>query len=388
MAHSEKICRNPTVKKNGCSQIWLRITIDRKIKYYPTGYEIQPKYWDDMNNVVRGSYTLSIDLQNSLDKILIEAKQAIIKLTDEKIDINFPNFENIFLNATDCTDFIALSKEYVEKNKHKFAAETYRLYNTEIAKMQEFKANISIKDINLDFYRDYERFLYTTKKNSTNTVAKGIKHVRKLENALVYHGKMKKSNSNLYKIKTVPSGREFLTYEDVLKLEEYYDTKCDVNYIKNALKCFLFACYTGLRYQNIVQLKFSDITQNAVIISDIDTVKNKEVMSIPLTSHAKKYLPVMNYDSNNGNDELIFHVPSNQKINAYLKLADTGAELHKKLHFHIARHTFATISLNIGIPLEVVQRLLGHRSIKTTQIYAKIMEKTKYTEMDKWDQLK
>ncbi|HAT76663.1 MAG TPA: site-specific integrase, partial [Flavobacterium sp.] len=81
----------------------------------------------------------------------------------------------------------------------------------------------------------------------------------------------------------------------------------------------------------------------------------------------------------------VFRTITIQKTNEYLKLALTTANIKKKVTFHCSRHTFATCSITLGIPYEVVSKLLGHTDLKTTQIYAKIVDEVKIKEIDKWN---
>jgi site-specific recombinase XerD len=107
--------------------------------------------------------------------------------------------------------------------------------------------------------------------------------------------------------------------------------------------------------------------------------KTEREVYIPLTKRAIDLLP--KEDTSNK----IFKVISNQKTNSYLTDIMSKATIDKKISFHCARHTFATVSIELGIPLEVIQTILGHTSVKTTQIYAKIISAVKTREMDKWN---
>lgn len=109
----------------------------------------------------------------------------------------------------------------------------------------------------------------------------------------------------------------------------------------------------------------------------IQTTKTREVVRIPLSDKALTLI-----DAKKGR---LFIVYQNWKENKILSEISKISRLKKKITFHVARHTFATISLNLGIPIEVVSCLLGHTSIKTTQIYTKILNSTKVSMMQKWD---
>ncbi len=385
MAYSVQIIRKQVVKKNGNSQIILRIIIDRKLKNFNTGMQIEPKYWDDKKNIVRNTYPLSIKFQKILDDMEYKAKQSFFELISDEINVSFESFENKFYNKDNASkDFFVVAADYINSNKARFSNATFKLLHTEIGKLKKFKSTINIRDLNYNFYTEYERYLYGIG-NHTNTVAKSLKKIRTIENALVRSGVMKKSNSDIYKIKQVPSTREYLTLDELKALDKHY-ANINNDKLKNVLKNFLFCCYTGIRFQTLESIRYCDIGNDSVLITNPLSVKNNEVISVPLSSYALKYLPEdVKLDNNAGDTRMLFEVSSNQKSNDYIKTIADICGINKQIHFHMARHTFATISLNIGIPIEVVQRLLGHRSIKTTQIYAKIVERTKFDHMKKWD---
>jgi len=147
---------------------------------------------------------------------------------------------------------------------------------------------------------------------------------------------------------------------------------------KIVLDIFLFACYTGLRYSDITQLKKENITfeqfdKEKIHIIRIKMHKTKLDVSIPLIPKAVKI-----YES-----EVIFTKFTNQYLNRTLKEIAQKINFDDKLTFHIARHTFATVALNRGIPIEVVSKLLGHTQIETTEIYAKVNDTYKVNQMKK-----
>ena len=109
--------------------------------------------------------------------------------------------------------------------------------------------------------------------------------------------------------------------------------------------------------------------------------KTQDDVSIPLPPQAIVLL------EEGFQNQRVFKVNANQVTNRYLKEISEKAKIKKKITFHCARHTFATISLSIGIPLEVVSKLLGHKDLKTTMIYAKILDDLKIKYMEKWDEI-
>ncbi len=140
---------------------------------------------------------------------------------------------------------------------------------------------------------------------------------------------------------------------------------------------FLFSCYTGLAYVDVKKLKRSEIEKGIDGKLWIYTHRQKtdSLSRIPLLQTALGIIKKYEEHPQCIADDLLLPVISNQKMNAYLKEIADVCGIDKLLTFHIARHTFATtVTLNNGVPIETVAKMMGHSSIKTTQIYAKVLD--------------
>jgi site-specific recombinase XerD len=176
-----------------------------------------------------------------------------------------------------------------------------------------------------------------------------------------------------YKGKTIPTVKSILNFEDIRLIEEY-ETKSEP---KNVVKdLFLFMSYTGLSYGDLNALTKSDIqlSINGNKIIKISRKKTREYCMIPLMSKAEGIINKYNNHPKVLNSVLALPVISNQKINQYLLEIQKELKITKKMTCHVARHSFATNALEMGVPIETVSKALGHSSIKTTQIYAKVTE--------------
>ena len=182
-----------------------------------------------------------------------------------------------------------------------------------------------------------------------------------------------------FQVKTEKPKREFLTQRELKKLRK---KKIEIKRLAIVRDIFLFACYTGLSYADISKLAKQHVRtgndgKKWIII---DRTKNGSRCRVPLLPVAKKILKrYKNYPTNTSKG-LLLPVNSNQKMNAYLKEIADICGIKKNLSMHVARHTFATtITLTNGVPIETVSKILGHSSLKTTQIYARILD-TKISE--------
>lgn len=172
------------------------------------------------------------------------------------------------------------------------------------------------------------------------------------------------------KPKRTSSNRIYLTLEEVKKLSE---TECGDWRVKYA---FLFCCFTGLRYVDVSRLRWKHIKQmdSGEYQLEIIQEKTKEPVYIPLSENALKWLPEKGI---NGWDNLVFPFGDRSIIYDYLKKWAKDAGIEKDIVFHTSRHTCATLLLRYGADIYTVSKILGHTSVKTTQIYAKVMDETK-----------
>lgn len=192
-------------------------------------------------------------------------------------------------------------------------------------------------------------------------------------NVAVRSGIIKKNPLQLvekdYKPQPPESQRVYLTIDEVKRLIE---TECKKPIYK---KAFLFSCFCGLRVSDVARLKWSDInTQNGQMKADIRQKKTDEPLYLPLSENAVKWLPER---MDGGEGEPIFKSVSVAHASTIVKDWARAAGITKNVTFHTARHTFATMLLTKGGDLFTVSKLLGHKDISTTQVYAKIVDQKK-----------
>ena len=178
-----------------------------------------------------------------------------------------------------------------------------------------------------------------------------------------------------YKAKVKEVIREFLTEQEIQSLMEKEFVSERLELVRDI---FVFSCFSGLAYIDVKQLS----KDNIVLGIDGDKWINKNRQKtdtnskIPLLPTAQYILDKYANHPVCVNEDKLLPIFSNQKMNAYLKEIATVCGINKELTFHIARHTFATtVTLSNGVPIETVSKMLGHTNLKTTQHYAKILDK-------------
>ncbi len=169
--------------------------------------------------------------------------------------------------------------------------------------------------------------------------------------------------------------KEYLTLEEVKRLA---DTPCDDWRVKHA---FLFCCFTGLRYIDVSRLKWKHIAKisDSEYQIEVTQQKTKEPVYVPLSENARKWLPEQGI---NGRENYVFQFRDRSIIYDYLDRWAKAAGIEKHVTFHMSRHTCATLLLYYGADLYTVSKILGHTSIKTTQVYAKVADEMKRKAVD------
>jgi addiction module HigA family antidote len=381
--------RDDFQRKDGSYPVYLRVTIHRRTKKYSLAISVMEKHWDSEKlRVKRG------DLKHQNKNLIIEsnilrADTIINDFKAQRKHISFDVFEEQYLlkkEKINTDSFIDFFINEVETDyKHKGSYDTYRSRKTIINKLRAFgDGDVLFDEIDYDFVKRFNNHLKLLG-NNESTRAKNLRSLKAMVNRAVLQKKVKENPVTSFKYKEKPGEREYLTKDEVKQLEILMDKPETHFTIKKSLVPFLFCCYTGLRFRDVSNLRFKNIDsidENGKATKTIKFImhKTKDPHEVPLNSKALALIPPKTFD-----EAKIFRVYTNQPMNRFLKDAMKAAEINKKISFHCSRHTFATLLLNAKVPIEVVSNLLGHKDIKTTQIYAKVLPKSKVKAIENLD---
>ncbi len=383
------VFRKDKLNKKGNAPIHFRIIKDRKINYISSGYMLAEKFWDYNKNRVRAGYQNSTRLNNYLIKKLSELQDEILKC-----ETNFKSLSSNQLKekiyGKKPTDFFAFAEKTLEQYLSEGKVTTHDGAKSVITKLSDYMkgGSLTFQDITPEFLTDYEEHLRTEHNNSTNTIHRNLKFLRKLFNDAFRDGFIEYQQIPFlkYKLKIEKTQRLYLS-EDELKKIEAINFSSDYRLALHR-DMFVFAAYSGgLRVSDLLQLRWDDFDGNHI---NFTIRKTKQQLSIKLPNKAlaiikryrpKKVLPKqfifpMLHSELNLSDprELDNAISSSTAIlNKSLKKIAIKAKITKPLSFHVSRHTWATLALKKGISIDKVSKLMGHSAIKETQIYAKIL---------------
>ena len=374
------------INVDGVCPIYTRVTINSKRFEFSTNKFISPDKWSTEGAKVKGNSEDARSINNQLDIIKNQIMDAEKRLYKKEIQINSENLRNELFGIKERERLlIPIFTEHNRKIKElvgsEYAPGTLERYETSLKHTKDFLqwkyrvSDIDIEKIDHAFITEYEFYLRTERKCANNTAVKYIKNFHKIINICLANGWLTKDPFANYKSKVKEVIREFLTEQEIQSLMEKEFVSERLELVRDI---FVFSCFSGLAYIDVKQLS----KDNIVLGIDGDKWINKNRQKtdtnskIPLLPTAQYILDKYANHPVCVNEDKLLPIFSNQKMNAYLKEIATVCGINKELTFHIARHTFATtVTLSNGVPIETVSKMLGHTNLKTTQHYAKILDK-------------
>lgn len=276
--------------------------------------------------------------------------------------------------------FMDCALDYLKKCSDELAPLTIRTYYWNLRKVQLFAPDLECENMTADIVRDFRHHL-EIEKNKEATIVKALSVLRVFCNKMKADGIIKTDPFENMKVGRAYSRRGFLTLRELKQLYmNYTDARHTLTRAEDdVMRVFLFSCFTGLRYGDLRTLDSSEIFDWKI---RKQMHKTGEAVYIPIPVQARLLLP------NPLKPGLVFHVVENASFNRTLRKAAKKLGLYKHVHCHLARHTFATTCITIGIPLPATSKLLGHRNLDTTLIYAKYVDTFLDKEMKKFNRLK
>jgi site-specific recombinase XerD len=376
--------KNSKKREDGTCPVYVRYTLKGKRVEMSTKIYVDKGSWDVARERFSGSSNKAKTINNRLDKIATNILDIYNQFEAQGKNFDVVDIKNKFCGVKTDHGIVEMFDTYmktIESNIGKgFSATTLKHYKTSRTRLLSFLSDVhGKKEWNLDlvgykFINDFDVYLKTKYNNSVNTAWCYHKHMKKVLNIAVAMDYLPTNPYVKFQVKTEEPKREYLTKQELTKIME---KKISIERLDIVRDIFLFASYTGLSYADIAKLGEHHIRTGSdgeewIII---DRTKNGSRCRVPLLPVAKNILQKYENYPLNVSKNLLLPVNSNQKMNAYLKEIADISGINKCLSMHVARHTFATtVTLTNGVPIETVSKILGHSSLQTTQIYARILD--------------
>lgn len=392
------ILRESKINTAGEAPLCIRITKNRRSNFISLQYRIRPDQWDDVNKRVKKSHPNYQKLNSFIAQKVAEVQGVSVEMeTAEKRILPHEIKEQIMGKAPE--SFFKYAKRYLEELEVNNKVGTYRKVKAIIEKIREYMkgCDLIFEMITVTWLKNYEHYLRTKHSNKTNTVASNYRTIRRIINAAIQEELITEDKNPFrkFKVATEKTKKDFLTEEELMMIEL---APLEKNSMKDHHRnMYVFSANAGgLRISDTLLIKWKHFDGERIVMQ---TKKTAETISVKLPPKAleilKQYMqpnskpddfifPILSNDDDYSDATYLFNAISSATAYTNDDLKDIAKiiGLDKHISFHSARHTFATRALQKGIPLEYVQKLMGHANIQTTQIYAKVLNASLDKAMD------
>lgn len=392
------IRRNKTDKEKAL--IYARITVNGEAKEISLKESIAVSEWDSKTETVIGKSIRVKSINNAIAETREGIKQKFRWMRSEEIEITAEAVKQYYLGQAfaqkrkqlvELLDYF--SKIFEDKLKHG----GFKNYKTTItyiktfAKQQFSGKTVYLKQVNMQFATHLEFYIRNQPLKETdpflgNGVAKHIQRFKRIMNWAAEIKWVKINEIDSYKCPIKKSKRKKLTMEEVLQLESKLFQDENLNYVRDL---FIFSCYTSFAYIDVMTLAEADFefTMDGKIWCLKYRVKSEELQRVLMLKTATRILLKYRNKETFQERKTIFPFLTNQYVNRCLHIIQNACEISTPMTFHVARHTFAkTVALKNGVPMENIQKIMGHSKITTTQIYADVDEEKIFDDLGKLEE--
>ena len=378
-------------KKNGLIPVMCRITVNGKISQFSCKLDVEEKTWNIELGRVSGRSTVAQETNRMLDKIRVGINKAYQDICDKDNYVTAEKVRNTFLgmgmnHETLLAVFRQHNEDYEKQVGKIKSLRSYWKYCIVYKHLEEFikqrykVSDIALKELAPAFITDFELFLRTEKNHCNNTVWSYMMPFRSIIFMAINNGWLQRDPFYAYSITKEETKRGFLSKEEINLLIKGTFKKPSYTLIRDL---FIFCTFTGLSWTDMANLTKENLQTSFDGHLWIKTNRQKTgtESNIRLLDVAKHIIE--KYDGMTDDDKLL-PVPCYVNCKNSIKVIAKKCGIKKNVTWHMSRHTYATtVCLSNDVPIETLSKMLGHRSIRTTQIYAKITAEKVSRDMEK-----
>ena len=381
-------------KSNGLVPVMCRITVNGKISQFSCKLDVDEKHWDVKTGRMTGRSVVALEANRMLDKIRVGINKAYQDICDKDNYVTAEKVRNAFLgmgmnHETLLAVFRQHNEDYAKQVGKIKSQRSYWKYCTVYNHLSEFirqrykVSDIALKELAPAFITDFELFLRTEKNHCTNTIWSYMMPFKRIIYMSINNGWLQRDPFYAYSITKEETKRGFLSKEEIKMLIEGSFKKKSYELIRDL---FIFCCFTGLSWTDMANLTKENLQTSfdghlwiKTNRQKTGTETNLRLLEVPLRI-IKKY-------EGCSEDGKLLPVPCKKKRKNGIKVIAKKCGIEKNVTWHMSRHSFATtVCLSNDMPIETLSKMLGHRSIRTTQIYAKITAEKVSNDMEKLSQ--
>ena len=373
--------------KNGDAPVYMRVTVDGRFLEASLKRGVNPKTWNEKRQRSTGRDRLSLELNDYLDDTLAKILKIHQRFADEKKIINPKTILDEWAGRIEkpkmlCEEFRTDNEKYRQRLEigdvvlnTVLRNERAERYLGEFIRKKYKAEDIPFSAIDNAFVRDFHLFLRVDKKQEQNTANKYCKILKRIVTLALDNKWMDVNPFQGVRFQAKATNRQFLTEKELSTIMNKTFTLDRLNEVRDI---FVFCALTGLSFSDVEGLKPEHVSVDDDGNYWIHKArqKTKNVCSIPYLESARAIAEKYKGHPLCEKRGVLLPVISNQRMNSYLGEIAGICGINKPLTMHIARHSFACLAFANGVSMEIIARMLGHSDIRTTKIYAKVIDKS------------
>lgn len=372
--------RKNKLNAQGKALVQVEAYLDRKRRYFSTRIYLWPKQWDKKRRKVK-CHPNAAELNRRIWEFICKLEKEELQMWQQEGWISLEKLHRKKSKSENNDSFTDFYRQ--EVSNAVIRESTRRNHLATLKTLCLFKKEICFDELSFELLLSFEKFMYQEGYH-VNTVGKHMRHLKRYINVAILKGYISSERGIFknYRIKSVESRHTHLRPEELRLLEELVLPE-KYGRLRKSFDAFLFCCYTGLRFSDFTHLKSENIQKSGrETWLNYRSVKTNIEVRLPLhLLFEGKALKVLHRYMRNPDE--FFRLQDNSNVNKELQRIANLCGLKKRLTFHVARHTNATLLIYKGINITTVQKLLGHRNVKTTQLYANVMDATLLNDLQK-----
>ena len=366
--------------RNGLCPVMGRIRIGKSMAQFSCKLEANPALWNTRAGRMDGKSSHAGSVNREIDKINLLINARYKELISAKEEVSAVEVKEAYQGiASSQETLIKLFREHNDDMEKRiglnYALNTWKIYETSLMHLQCFikkkycMTDISFKQLDLSFIKNYDYYLRVELRQMPKTVLKQVTTMRKIIMIAIERGIIRFNPFSGYMPEQPQAKHRYLPKDELALFMECKDIPQNLMFVRDV---FVFSCFTGLSFIDIYHLSNEHIVKadDGTWWLKINRQKTKVPSNIPLLK-----IPQQIVEKYQGitKDNRLFPMFKNNTVNQYLKKIAEKCGIKRRLTFHMARHTFGTETcLSQGVPIETVSRMMGHQKISTTQLYAAI----------------
>ena len=384
--------RRTRLLKNGEAPIGLRITVNGQRAEMQIKRSVAEERWNASKGCVTGKDRKALELNQYLESVRTKIYQIHRELLQDGKPITALTIIQKFNGEGESPKmllevFREHNKKYRELIDRDYVKGTVLRYERTVRYLEEMLQSqynlkdIPLKELNHEFILNFEHFVKVQKNCAQNAAVKYLKNLKKITRLALVNKWIADDPFSEIRFHQTQSNRDFLTEEE---LNAIINKKFDIQRLETVRDIFVFCALSGLAFTDAQHLTPEHITQdcNGDYWIRKPREKTNNMCNIPLLDISRMIAEKYKNHPECIKRGVVLPVPSNQRMNSYLKEIADVCGIKKTLSTHIARHTFACIAIANKVSMESIAKMLGHSDLRTTKIYAKLMDKTVSEEMN------